>query len=363
MSSPRLVITGANGFVGRYVVAEGLRRGFRVGAVLRPTTATSSLGSLADHPALEILRGDLRHPKGLDGQLHHDDVVLHLAASKGGDFGTRFAGTVLATEHLLANADAAGVRDLVAVSTFSIYDQSAVKAGSAFDENVPLIAEPNKRDDYAKTKLVQETLYREWGDATVAVGPDAGSPHRMVIVRPGMIWGREELWHALLGSPLGPRFLRIGKSATLPLIYTENVADALITAAEALIDPDRAADAHGQTVNLVDDDLPTQDAYVDALAARGFDVPASVTVPWSMWRAAAGAGDLVNRALFDGNMKLPGIVVPEQLDARFKPFRYPNERAKHVLGWRPRHDFHTAMDRAMSTDDLLSIDTTVNAAS
>ncbi len=363
MSTHRLVITGANGFVGRYVVAEALRRGHRVGAVLRPTTSEASLGSLAGHPRLDILRGDLRHPKGLDGQLAPDDVVLHLAASKGGDFGTRFAGTVLATEHLLANADAAGVEHLVAVSTFSIYDQSAVKGGSAFDEHVPLISEPNKRDDYAKTKLVQETLYREWGAASVTTGPNDGRKHRMVIVRPGMIWGREELWHALLGSPLGPRFLRIGRKATLPLIYTENVADALVTAAEALLDPARVATADGATVNLVDDDLPSQDDYVAALAAAGYDVPASVTVPWPVWRGAAEIGERLNQTLFDGNMKLPGIVVPEQLDARFKPFRYPNEAAKHVLGWRPRHSFAEAVARATSEADLLAVDTgtTTNA--
>lgn len=336
----RILVTGATGFVGRYTVAAALARGHRVAAVLRPASSGRELGPLLDHPGVEAVRVDLRSRAGLVDALRGADSVIHLAAAKSGDFYTQFAGTVVATENLLWAMGEAGVGQLVAVSTFSVYDYKALPGGSLLTESTPIDADPVKRDEYARTKLLQEELYRSFG---------AGN--RAVIVRPGLIYGRDELWHALLGAELGPRFLRVGAKAILPLLYVENCAEALVLAAEKLAeDPSPVS---GETINLVDDDLPTQERYVELVSAV-MEPPPSVFVPWPVMRVAADALDKANGVLLGGRAKFPGIVVPEKLHGRFKPLRYTNAKAKRLLGWTPRYATEEAVGRAGGEGDLLA---------
>lgn len=332
----RIFITGATGFVGAPVTAAALDRGHQVRAVLRPSSSGSSLRSLLDDPNLETARVDLRSRDGLADALDGVDTVIHLAAAKAGDFYTQFAGTVIATENLLAAMTEAGVRRLVAVSTFSVYDYLNIKPGTLLDEQAPTDVEPSRRDEYARTKLIQERLYRRFR---------ADDANKTVIIRPGMIYGRDELWHALLGAELGPLFLRIGSKATLPMIYVENCADALLLAAERLEqDPD---EIDGEVINLVDDDLPTQQEYIDAVS-QVIEPPRSISVPWPLMRVGADVLEQVNQRLLGGRAKFPGFVVPHRLHGRFKPLRYSNAKAKKLLGWQPRYLLAEAFRRSVA---------------
>lgn len=331
----RLVVTGANGFVGRHVVAAARRRHHEVLALVRPATGPASFDVGGDD-AVSIGRIDLRGGDGLAGLVEGADSVIHLAAAKSGDFSEQFAGTVVATERLLAAMTAAGVGRLVGVSSFSVYDYRRA-AGALIDESAPVDATPVGRDEYARTKLLQETLLREHRSATAAVA----------IVRPGMIFGRDNLWHALIGAPMGPRFLRVGRSAIVPLTYVENVADALVLAAE-LTSADGARAQVPDVINIVDDDLPTQERYVELLRAADADSPRTLTVPWSAVRGVASVLAMANRRLLGGGGKFPGIVVPDRLDARFKPFTYSNALAKESLGWTPRWTIAEGVQRSVS---------------
>ncbi len=340
--SLRVFITGATGFVGRHVVAEAVGRGHHVVAMVRPASSTSALDAMQEAGRVSFARGDLATSKGLAEELAGCDTVIHLAAVKGGDFFSRFAGTVIGTENLLAAATAAGVTDLVAISTFSVYDYGKRKANSVFDETFPVISDPRGRDEYAETKLYQDELFWAFG---------AASGHRMVMLRPGMIYGRDQLWHPLLGGEFGPINLRIGAKARPPITYVENTAEAMVLAAEALAE--RPAEIDGQVINIVDDELPTQADY--AIKVKGLvDVPSGIFVPLPVMRAAASSVAAINRRFFDGRAKVPSIGLPDQIDARFKPFDYRNEKAKRLLGWTPKFTLDEALARSASSADLIA---------
>jgi len=330
----RVLITGATGFVGSYTVAAALEAGHEVTALVRPASK-APFAALDSHPRLTLARADLRDGRSLQGLFDEIDVVIHLAAAKSGDFATQFAGTVLSTENLLAAMTDSAVTRLVAISTFSVYDYTHLKAGSVIDERSPIEPNPLTRDEYAQTKLIQEQLYR-----------DEMARREVVILRPGMIYGRDNLWHALLGGELGPLFLRIGRRAVLPMTYVENCVDAMVAAIDA---PGVA----GETINIVDDSLPTQAGYVTVLE-RQMEIPTSIPVPWPVMRSAAAVVAFANRRFAGGRAKFPGIIVPEKLDGRFKPFRYTNERAKALLGWTPRYSLETAFERSLSDVDLVA---------
>ncbi|MGH1489342.1 MAG: NAD-dependent epimerase/dehydratase family protein [Acidimicrobiales bacterium] len=328
----KIYITGATGFVGSYVVDEALRRGHEVCAVVRP----SSNSTLGDLEGVTLARVDLRSMRGLADSLADVDLVIHLAAAKSGDFYTQFAGTVVATENLLAAMNEAGVKHLVGISTFSVYDFLNTKPGTLIDEDALIDQAPALRDEYAQTKLIQEDLYRQFGEQ---------DDNNLVILRPGMIYGANNLWHALLGAEFGPKFLKIGSRAILPMAYVENCAEAMIQAAEKLTeDP---SPINGQVINIVDDNLPTQERYAELVSAK-METPPSIALPWPVVKAAAGMLKKGNEVVLNGRAKFPGIAVSARLHARFKPLRYTNQRAKELLGWSPRHDLASAIDRSIA---------------
>jgi nucleoside-diphosphate-sugar epimerase len=312
--------------------------------MVRPASSAASLESAEATGRLTLHRGDLANPAGLAEGLSGCDGLIHLAAVKGGDFFSRFSGTVIATEHVLDAASEAGVDELVAISTFSVYDYGRRPAGSVFDETFPVISDPRGRDEYAETKLYQDELYWEYAR------PDS---RRMVMLRPGMIYGRDQLWHPLLGGEFGPINLRVGSRARPPITYVENTAEAIVLAAERLHDRDAAPSVDGEVINIVDDDLPTQGDYAEQVAQRS-EVPSSVFVPLPVMKIAARVVSTINRRVFDGRAKVPSIALPDQVDARFKPFDYRNDKAKRLLGWTPHVSLAEALDRSASDLDLIA---------
>lgn len=331
----KVFITGAAGFVGQYVVAAVLRAGHQVLANVRAKTNVERI-SWHDHPHVTLVRQDLRQRRGLVEAVSGADAVIHLAAVKAGDFYDQFAGTVIATENLLWAMNAADVSQLVAISTFSVYDYLGMKPGRLLDEEGPIEPTPKNRDEYAQTKLIQEQLYRAFsGDVT--------------ILRPGMIYGRNNLWHALIGAEVGgDRWLKIGGGATLPMAYVENCAEAIAQALEA-------PDAIGQTINIVDDHLPTQKAYLKLLLAYTPEPPKLIPVSWFAMRSLANLAWWVNQTFLGGQAKLPGILVPAKLQGRFKPLKYNNHRAKALLGWTPQFSTEAAFARSCSELDLVEV--------
>jgi 2-alkyl-3-oxoalkanoate reductase len=335
----KLLITGASGFLGQYVVAEALRRDHQVRAIVRPMTKIEQF-SWHDHPNLETVRLDLRRKDGLIAAIEGIDAVIHLAAAKSGDFYAQFAGTVIATENLLEAMKAANVLRLIAISTFSVYDYWNLPIGSVLNEDSAIEQNPQERDEYAQTKLLQERLVREFEQENNAP---------VTILRPGMIYGRDYLWNPCLGAELTDTlWLRIGARAQMPMNYVENCAEAILLATEK-------ESAIGQTINLVDDNLPTQREFAKKLFAWQKDFPRMVPLNWTFMRGFTWILWLYNKTVLKGQAKFPGIFVPAKLHARFKPLIYENDRAKQLLQWIPRYSLDEAFDRSCSSIDLLAV--------
>jgi len=232
----KLLVTGASGFLGRFVVDEALRRGHAVRAMARSTASAAKAGWDKD-PRVENAVADLRSRRGLVEAVAGVDAVLHLAAAKSGDVYAQYGGTVVATENLLWAMDQAGVRRIVHVSSFSVYDWMRMRGGSLVDESAPLEKDAFDRDAYAHTKLVQERLVREH---------EADGVWSWTVLRPGMIIGPDNVWSARVGAQGKRLWVRMGAHARLPITYVENVAEAIVLAAEretAHLDTGGVADA------------------------------------------------------------------------------------------------------------------------
>jgi len=343
----KLLITGASGFLGQYVVAEALRRGHQVRAGVRSAGRSPHSLPWQNHPSLEVAQVDLLQRESLPHAVQGVDAVIHLAATMRGDFQAQYAGTVTATENLLSAMQDAGVSRLIAISSFSVFDYLNLPDGATIQEDSPLEQNPAQRDAYTQTKLIQEATVRRFGHSGQA--GQAGQAGQVTILRPGMIYGRDHLWNAHLGLKVGDRlWIQIGANAQIPLTYVENCAAAIVLAAEQ-------EEAIGQTINLVDSQLPTQSAFIQALAQQSMPAPRVIPVNWGLLLGLAQPLGQINHLLFQGKLKIPGLFVPARLHARFKPLRYSNTYAQQVLHWKPQYDFAAAIDRSCSSADLLAV--------
>ena len=337
-----LLVTGANGFLGRHVVAQSLARGHDVRALVRPATDVTAL-PWANDAKVQIVRTDLRSPNGLADAMNGVDAVLHLAAAKQGDLYAQLAGNVVATESLLNAMTEATVARLVAISSFAVYDYLHRPTLSRIDEQSPLARAPEQRDEYCRTKMLQERLVRQYA---------AERDWALTVLRPGVIYGRDNCWSARLGIPVGSRrWLRVGAWARIPITYVENCAQAVVLAAEK-------TDSGRQIFNVLDDDMPTQRHFLNELRKRMPIGPKVFPVAWTVMRSIAGLAWFTNRLLLGGRAKTPGILVPARLHARCKPMRYTNQRIKDSLDWRPQYNLSEALDRSFVTGNSPGVDST-----
>lgn len=324
----RILITGASGFVGRYIALSALARGHQVRAQIRPASSLDGI-PWAPHNSVEICRADLRSEEGLLEMLIGIDAVVHSALSKqGGRFGS-LAANLVGTENLLKAMQLTHVSRLVHISSFSVYNYSKLRAGSRLDEMSDVEIDPDRRDYYCTTKLLQERLVLDAAKKGI----------RTTIVRPGAIFGADKIWTDRIGLKLSPRtWILFGGLVRIPLTYVENCAEAIVMCAET-------EKSTGMALNIVDDETPTQQLYARLLRKHLDRPPRLFHLPWLAILTASRLAFVLNEFLFRGRLRLPQVLNPPSIQARFKPLRYPNQALKNAVGWKPRFTLEEALER------------------
>jgi nucleoside-diphosphate-sugar epimerase len=320
----KVLVTGAGGFLGRHVVAELLRRGHRVRALLRA-------GSPAPE-GIEVVRGDLRSPATLAGIADEATGVLHLAAAMNADPEEAFTTAVVGTENLFAALRGSAVDRVILASSVAVYDWSA--ANARITEDTPLVRNPWPRGGYTVAKLWQEHVSR-------AAAAEQGVA--LTILRPGFIWGPGHEALAGIGPRVGPLHVVVCGRRRLPLTHVENCADCFVT----VLEDQRAA---GRAYNVVDNTGVSPWRYAGRLLstrAHGLRFP----VPYAAVRGAGILAMLTAHRVFEHGGRLPSVLDPPRSEARFKPVQWTSERLERELGWKPPLSFDGAVRRSYAIDE------------
>lgn len=224
----KILITGATGFLGGYLVDECLRLGYEVIAFGRNATRGGEL----EERGLTFVQGDMENRADLEAVFAAGiDQVVHAGALSTiwGPWEAFYRANVQSTEHIVHLCQKYGVERLVFVSSPSIYAQARDQL-QITEEEAPL---DNRLNNYIRSKIAAEKIVKE-------------GQIPFVIIRPRGLFGVGD-------TSLIPRLLDMNEKVGIPLLHNgakivdvtcvENVAYAMglmLTKQEAL----------GQTYNI-----------------------------------------------------------------------------------------------------------------
>jgi len=314
----RILITGANGFLGRATM-KALReiKDATLVAAVRNRGQLNGIEAYAD----EIVELDLADTTKLHKIVPDAEIIVHLAAAKFGSPATMFANTVNPTELMfrILEQNRTNLRRFIQISSLSVYALPTIPKGTMVNENSQLEENWQVRDPYTKAKLWQEKVVREQCERLDI---------NYTILRPGSIYGEGA---PLLSNRVGlqlpgiPIFLRIGSSAFLPLTHVDSCAQAI----KLVVEKDQTEQS---IFNIIDDDMPTQGEFLKLYQTHFGRVKRKIYVPYNFFRLCGHGFSLLHR-ISKGNF--PDIFSPYKIDAVWKPLLYSNSKLKSELGWEP----------------------------
>lgn len=295
-----VLVTGANGFVGRALCAEAMLRSLHVRGAVRsvcelPTGVEPAIAGASDNKTdwTDALRGV--------------EVVIHLAArvhvmqDSATDPLAEFLKVNLhGTENLARQAARAGVKRFVYVSSIKVNGEQTSAARSFTESD-----NPNPQDPYGMSKWqAEQALHR--------IAQETGL--EVVIVRPPLVYGpgvKGNFISLLAAIDRGIPLPLAGANNARSLVYVGNLADALLACA---IHPA----AVGQTYLVSDGDAVSTATLVDKIVQSLGCGNRSFYFPPSLLRAVAA---LLGRS--------------EQVDRLFGSLRVSDEKMRRELCWVP----------------------------
>jgi len=379
LHAKRVFLTGASGFIGARL-AECLTGayGAEVHALVR-RPGTVGVARLARLAGVRLYQGDVRNAEAVARASRGCSLFIHCATGAPGSRRERAAATVNGIRTVLEAAVRQPVERIVYFSSASVHDPA--RSGEVIREESPLNGAA-----LAREKILAERLLAEYQR-------ECGLP--VVVVRPTCVWGPfSPIWTISAVELIRAQFplLPLNGLGTSNLVHIDNLVDAVI-----LTLSERAA--VGQTF-LINDDEPRTWGDLYGGYARFLQVPlqfffeshgSGLMLKVSLYNAGLILGhvllgkspvarlprdfydhvpmakalvsalpEAVRRRLQQSEMAqtIPRISGPPA-DSRvsFLPYnvlprpilelygsrsRYSNEKAKRVLGWRPRRSFDEA---------------------
>ncbi len=196
-------VFGASGFIGRHVVRELTKRGWRVRAAIRRPHLAEHLQVFGVVGQVQLFQANVRNRASVEDALVGADAVVNLVGVLSESGRQTFAAVQREGARNVAEAAAeASIEDLVHISAIG--------------------ADADGDSDYARTKAEGERLVRE------AV-PQA------IILRPSIVFGpQDDFFNRFAGmSRLSPALPLIGGGKTrFQPVYVDDVADAVCAALE-----------------------------------------------------------------------------------------------------------------------------------
>lgn len=313
-----VVITGANGFMGRHLVARFIAAGIRPRAfVLDGTPVPPDWQGQVD-----VVTGAIEHAADVERALAGARTVIHLAAlvTDWATYAAHEAVTLGGTRHVFAAAEKNGAR-VVLASSVAVY-ADRIGAGPCREED----PHGMPQSPYGWAKQQQERIARAY------CGRVPWS-----VVRPGAVYGPGSgPWLHDVLDQLRLRWLPTlidGGAGNAGLVHVENVVDLLLLCAWR-------PEAVGEIFNAADE-LPVSWAQYFGDLARLAKLPPPHSLPAWLAGPSADAMAFVWRLL---RVKRRPPVTREALVYVARDNQFSGRKAARVLGYEPRVGYESGLD-------------------
>lgn len=323
MNNPRVLVTGATGFIGRRLVVALCETGIPVKALCRQSSDADLFGNVRTHVVTVV--GDLTQAKSLNGVCEGIDTVFHLAgyahatdANDDSAAAVHREVTIGGTKALLEEAGRAGVKRFVFVSSVKVMGEG--KEGCV---NEAAAAAPVT--EYGRAKLVAEQL-------VLGRGKDCGM--HVCVLRLPLAYGPGVKGNLLqmIEAIDRDRFPPLPKvNNRRSMVHVDDVVHALCLVAGN-------SKANGKVYLVTDgQNYSTHDIYLLLRQALGRCSP-RWAIPISAMRAAAVVGDMVGR--------IRGRPAPFNSATLIKLLSsawYSSDKIESELGFKPNFNLETAL--------------------
>lgn len=189
----KILITGASGFIGSFIVEEALRRGMETWAAMRKSSSRQFL----QDERINFIELDLNDPQQLEKQLKGKDFdyVVHAAGvTKCLDQQDFFRINTTGTKNLVRTLIKVGtpLKKFVYISSLSVF--GAIREHQPYKE-IRETDRPNPNTNYGKSKLEAERWLRNGLETKTANFP-------YVILRPTGVYGPRERDYFLMAKSI-----------------------------------------------------------------------------------------------------------------------------------------------------------------
>jgi len=312
------LVTGATGFIGHHLLERLLQERDRVRILVRKEPPQE----IMNNPKVEVFLGDIGNRESVFDSMKGIKEVFHLGAIISGWKEEFSCGTIHGTQNMIDAALENKVEQFVYMSSLSVLQTSAAKAGVPMREDWQYEPFPERRGGYTESKLQAEKMIL-----------DAVHDKKLpaVLLRPGEVVGPDRPFlsgAAAINAGGGGRFIVFGNGkADIPVIWMSDLIDATLAATDKRI-------VDGSIYNLVDPAKMTQDDVVRTYCATtGKKVGFLRVLHVPMWFVKAAAWCLDKALGFIGKQS---PLTPYRLDSAIGPRDFDCSKAKAELDWEPR---------------------------
>ena len=227
--NPKILITGASGFIGSFIVEEAIKRGFEVWAAMRKSSSRQFLSDERIHFVELNLASEADLKQQLAG--HSFDYVVHAAGvTKCLDKQDFFRINTEGTQHLVRALQELGIplKRFVYISSLSI--MGAIREEQPYQE-IRESDEARPNTAYGKSKLKAEQWLNAFNQELTANGQQ---PLPYVILRPTGVYGpRERDYFMMAKSIKAHTDFAVGfKQQDITFVYVTDVVQAVFLALE-----------------------------------------------------------------------------------------------------------------------------------
>ena len=323
----KILVTGANGLIGRHLVRRLLQEGNRIRTfVRRPPEA-----EFRNDGNIEVFLGDLGDPAAVDRAVAGTEIVYHVGAAMKGGAHDHERGTVCGTQNIVDSVLRHAVERLVYVSSLSCLHAAVARRSDVVTEDWPVEPSPTKRGAYTQAKTAAEKIVLD------AVR-DQHLP--AVLLRPGRVFGPGmTLLTPEVARKMGNFFVVLGDgSRKLPLVYVEDVIDAIILAAET-------SEFDGSVFHIVDRAQITQNQIVRDYISKNAKKAKVIHVPVAIVYGLALGFELLSKVL---NRPVPLSMY--RVKSALARMQFDCSRAENDLGWQPRVGVTCGLQETMAAE-------------